>query len=360
MNTQCIKKYADMVLCLVAALFLCIYYYAKPQTKKLKRPYYNQMIAAAHKMDILQKAILKEMMQRRIEVDRSIDKTASGLVGTEWSGITTTLGSVESKRTTVNPDFAALLARLFLESGLKKGDCIAANCSGSFPALNLACIAAADTVGLDAIMVTSVGSSMYGGNREDFTYLDMEQHLYRHALIRNKSTAYSLGGQADIGREFNTEALDPIKKRLDSYGLTFFYEEDFKQNLQSRYAFYMSSLGKSPKAFINIGGNLLSLGEYNEALLNEKILLNPASPARTGLVGLFLKSGIPVFYLLNIKSIALYYALPFDPDTFPVIGTSGIYYYLAYNTWNYAIIGIFTILIIVSFAVKVHSPIKKI
>ena len=118
-----------------------------------------------------------------IKIDKSLDKNETGLIGLEWSGITTTLGDIEAKRTSTNPDFAALLVKLFKEIGLKKGDIVAANFSSSFPALNLAFISAADTLGLKAIIITSIGSSTYGGNIEDFTYLDMENYLYSKNFI---------------------------------------------------------------------------------------------------------------------------------------------------------------------------------
>ena len=356
MKLRLSKKQTDAVLCITAALFLAIQYYVKPHAATVKRSCYAEMTAAARTMDTLQKAVSEEMTQRGIEIDRSLDPRGTGLIGPEWSGITTTLGNIESKRTTVNPDFAALLARLFIEAGLQKGDYIAANCSSSFPALNLAFIAAADTLELHAVMVTSVGASMYGGNREDFTYLDMEHYLYDKKLIRNKTIAYSLGGAGDVGKDFDPEVIEPLKKRLDGYGLTFLYEADFEKNLANRYAFYTAAADGRIKAFINIGGNLLSLGEHSDTIANEKIRLPSTAAITSGLVGSFLQADIPVFYLLNLKSIALYYQLPFDPAELPPIGTAPIYYHSVQHLWNYGIIGLFVLLIVGSIFRKRAFP----
>ena len=60
-----------------------------------------------------------------------------GLIGLEWSGITTTLGDLGSKRTACNPAWAVQFGRWFREQGLKPGDHIAIYSSASFPGLLL-------------------------------------------------------------------------------------------------------------------------------------------------------------------------------------------------------------------------------
>ena len=340
------KKYKDYFLFLLALIFLFINYYLKPKKIKIENKYYSEMVIAAQKDKLLQEEIFKEKLRRGIEIDKSLDKNETGLIGLEWSGITTTLGDIEAKRTSTNPDFAALLVKLFKEAGLKEGDIVAANFSSSFPALNLAFISAADTLGLKAIIITSIGSSTYGGNIEDFTYLDMENYLYSKNLINNRTIAYSLGGAGDIGKEFDKDLIEKIKNRINGYGLKFFYEKEFNKNLENRYKFYKNESQNNIKAFINIGGNLLSLGENADIIDNQKILLAKSIPFKTGLVGKFLKDGIPVFYLLNIKSIALYYNLEYDPDKFSKIGTSSIYYDSPKNFWNYIIVTIFCLFIL--------------
>lgn len=339
------KKYKNLLLFILSLLFLFIHYYLKP--KEIKSTYYSEMTAAAEKMQLLQKEILSEKLRRGFQIDKDLDKNMTGLIGLEWSGITTTLGNLESKRASAHPDFAALFVKLFKEAGLKKDDSIAANFSSSFPALNLAFIAAADVMGLKSIIVTSVGSSTYGGNIEDFTYLDMENHLYAQNLIKNKTIAYSLGGSGDMGKEFDKGLAEKIKKRLDGYGLKFFYEENFEKNLEQRYEFYNTTACCDIKAFINIGKNLLSLGEDVDSIDNRKIVLSQSTASKTGLVGKFLNDHIPVFYLLNIKSIASHYNLEFDADRFSEIGTSSIYYTSLKHFWNWIIIGVFMLFMII-------------
>lgn len=54
------------------------------------------------------------------------------MIGDEYTPITTSLGSEEAKRTTANPDMAALLVQMLTEAGVKSGDTIGAGLFG-FP-----------------------------------------------------------------------------------------------------------------------------------------------------------------------------------------------------------------------------------
>lgn len=337
------KKRDVIMLVVLAVLFIFIQYELKPRGIKVKSEYYAEMKTAAQKMKYMEEEVKVERLKRGIPIERELDKNETGLVGTEWSGITTTLGSLESKRTSCDPDFAALMVKVFREAGLEKGDRVAANLSSSFPALNLAFIAAADTIGLEAIIVTSAGASTYGGNIEEFTYLDMENYLYSKGVIENRSSGWSFGGLDDVGREFEPEIKEKLVAKNSSYKLKFFYEENIKKNLEQRYAYYQQ--GGEIKAFVNIGGNLLSIAGSVDIISNQKVLLNKNINMKNGLVGLFLKDDVPVFYLLNLKSITSYYGMKFDPDGFAEVGTSAIYFEKSRNIWNWVIILLFVIFV---------------
>lgn len=339
------KKKDTIILLILAILFIFIQYNLKPKGIKIKTEYYNEMVSAAKKMKYMSEKIKAERLRRNIPIDKELDKNETGLIGLEWSSLTTTLGSLESKRTSCDPDFAALLVKLFKENGLKKGDVIAANLSSSFPALNLAFISAVDTLELKTVIITSIGASTYGGNIEEFNYLDMENYLYSKNIIVNKTQAWSLGGVGDIGREFDDDIIENLKYRNNLYGLDFIYEEELKKNLDKRYNYYKEKGENKIKAFINIGGNLLSLGGSVDIITNEKILLDKNTNMKNGLVGLFLKKDIPVYYLLNLKSITSYYKMQFDPDKFENIGESNIYFKSNYEIWNWVIVILFLIFI---------------
>lgn len=66
-------------------------------------------------------------------LDPTFDVNRTGLIGIENSPITTSLGKLEGKRTTANPQFAGAVAGMFREAGVRRGDTVAVGASSSFP-----------------------------------------------------------------------------------------------------------------------------------------------------------------------------------------------------------------------------------
>ncbi len=98
----------------------------------------------------------------------------TGIIGDEFTPLTTSLGDVEAKRTSTNPAFAALLVKFFHDAGLKRGDVVAVGASGSFPALLLATLSTSRVLGLEPIVIYSIGASMYATPTSlEFTFVDM-------------------------------------------------------------------------------------------------------------------------------------------------------------------------------------------
>lgn len=288
---------------------------------------------------------LEEIKQARIEKAlpfSSDDIHQSGIIGQEYSFITTTLGNLEAKRSTVNPNWAAVIVEMFHELGLKKGDLIAVNCSGSFPALNIAVQCAADACGIQTFVISSFGASTHGANEPDFTYQDMEHYLYSKDMLQNCSSFYSVGGRKDLGEEMDPELVEQICQRLDSYGYQRINYSDLIENIYARYQLYKNA-GRL-QCFVNVGGNDVSFGDSKVIVYADGgILTNlPDKDQSTGLVQLFLRDGIPVIHLLNIKSIAAKYSLPIDPAVIPQVGEGEIYqtiHYSKYLTAFFLIVG---------------------
>lgn len=86
-----------------------------------------------------------------------LDYHQTGMIGESYTGITTTLGAIEAKRTTAWPEMGALCVRLLHEAGVRSGDTVGAGFSGSFPAMDLAVIAACQVMGVELIYISSVG-----------------------------------------------------------------------------------------------------------------------------------------------------------------------------------------------------------
>ncbi len=144
--------------------------------------------------------IIKELRQSKgLPIDRSVDPNETGIIGEEFTPLTTSLGDAEAKRTSANPAFAALLVHYFVDSGLKRGDVVAVGASGSFPALLLATLCAARVLDLEPIVIYSIGASMYGTNLPGFTFVDMLAGLRADDLLPYRLAAVSPGGQQDRG-----------------------------------------------------------------------------------------------------------------------------------------------------------------
>lgn len=319
-----LKDKRNILMIIILLLMIFIQLFMKNQNFHKKSEYYDEMFRAAKKMKILSDEIKNEKIKRNIEIDRNIDKNLTGLIGLEWSEISTTLGDEVAKRTTTNTDFAALMVKKFKELNLQSGDRVGVNMSSSFPALNLALISAVDTLGIEAIIINSVGSSSYGANIVGFDYLDMENHLYEKGLIKNRTKAYSLGGINDVAEEFEEELIEKIKEKNKKYNLEFFYNPDLEKNIEERFEYYTKN--KNIKAFINIGGNSLAFGKGYREVDNSDVILKENLAIKGGLVGKFYNSKIPVLHFLNIKGIALKNSIPIDFIGENEIGKSKIYF----------------------------------
>ncbi|HBK61259.1 MAG TPA: hypothetical protein DDZ84_10780, partial [Firmicutes bacterium] len=171
----------------------------EPGAVLARTTFYDSQIRAAVIMRDCTLAIAEERTARGIHLDPELDPNSTGLIGAEFTPITTTLGVLEAKRTSTNPAFAALMVRYFLEAGLEPGDVVAVGASGSFPALVLATLAACRAVDLQPAVVYSIGASMYGANTPGFTFGDMLILLNHRGLLPYELAAVSLGGEGDAG-----------------------------------------------------------------------------------------------------------------------------------------------------------------
>jgi len=259
------------------------------------------------------------------------DPNATGLIGVETSVITTTLGNLSAKRTATNPNFAALVVRLLWEAGVRPGDTVAASFSGSFPGLNIATMAAGQALRLRLIVISSVGASSWGANLPTLTWPDLERLLIRAHVLADVPTAVTLGGGEDLGHGFSAAGLAAAQAAARRSGFPLLKANSWPEQLKTRLDFYTHAAGRQPiKAYVNVGGNAASLGVYPAS---ERIAggLNPGGvllglpKAGEGNAHTFLRRGVPVLNLLDVRSLALRYGLPVDPVPLPEPGQGGIY-----------------------------------
>lgn len=257
-----------------------------------------------------------------LPVDPKTDPNRTGLIGVESSIMTTSLGSLEAKRTTTNPEFAALLVRLLGRAGVRRGDVIAVGASSSFPALILATLAAARAMGVEPLVISSLGASEWGANVPGFTWLDMADCLRRAGLFAAGPVALAIGGEEDVGRGLDPEALGLLRAAIAASGLPLIDEPDLRANVARRLALYdRAAAGRPIKAFVNIGGSWANIGTNAEVLKLRPGLLDDVfvpPPAERGVLQAMAVRKVPVIHLLNVKGLAERYGLPWDPRPFPL------------------------------------------
>jgi poly-gamma-glutamate system protein len=306
-------------------------------------------ITAAATMERAITIIRNDHVSRGGRFDDALDPNHTGFIGEEYTGLTSTLGNLEAKRTTTNPQMAALLVRLLEEAGVKTGDTVAVGCSGSFPALAVATLSAAKAMGVHPIMIISIGASSFGANRPDRTILDIITIVKQGAELNFEPAAVSLGGADDVGSDFEPDVRDTLIGKIRSSGILFLHEPDLSKNLAQRLRIYFGpSSERRIAAFVNIGGSTADMGTSPLILHLEPGVVTqtkiPPDESTHGVVFAMAKRHIPVVHLLHIKGLVLKYNLPWDPIPLPsVVESRGVRSHTVASGSDWAISGAYFI-----------------
>lgn len=312
----------------LALLFCC----APTLSLELRyHPAYDLMVEAAVKMQMAE----QYLYQRKIEYglyDAELDPHRSGVIGSEFSRITSTIGYLKAKRTAANPDFAAYIVRELVDHGIGEDDSVLVAMTGSFPGMNLAVLYALETLHVWSYRISSLSASSYGANQEEMTWLDMEDMLVREKLLSQRSHAVSLGGTGDVGRGLPAGGRTVLKQKAEQLGYPILSSRSLRKQTERR-----REITGNPNDYhllINIGGNqaMLGKGPHGRQLPGGWITpdVNPWIPSGedelSGVIFDFLSAGVPVLNLLHIEDVAASAGIPFDPPALSDIGTSAVYF----------------------------------
>lgn len=315
---------AGAAACLILGIVLTLMGASRQRTED-----YDRKLAAAGLMQSWMDAIKGYKQEAGLAVSEE-DLHETGLIGAPYTEITTTHGALEAKRTTANPDMAALMVEMLTQAGLEPGDTVGAGFSGSFPALDLAVLAACQTMDVKCIYIASVGASTYGANQPELTFPDMAYRLVADGLLDTPPALVTPGGLDDCGLDMDEGVRETILKRLEERGAHIMRQPDFEQNLQARMDLYQA---QGPiDCFVGVGGNLTTTGAG--ALDVPYGLIAPdrirAVSRSSGLVQRYNAQGLPVIHLLNIQRLTADYGLPYDPERLTPPGESAVYYTTVY------------------------------
>ena len=293
------------------------------------QPDFEQKLQAARRMQQGIEVLRSARLLTEAPVDLEIDPTGSGLVGVSSSPITTNAGSLEAKRTTANPNWAAALVDLLRRAGVERGDLIAVGVSGSFPGLNLAAFAAAEELELEVVSIASAGASSWGANIPGLSWLDMEAALGSAEILSNRSVAASLGGMRDRALGMSRRGREQLRDAIARNGVTYLETESEERSIEARMETYEQHAdGRRFAAYVNSGGSLVSIGPKSVKRLYRPGLNLRPHPRGTNMDSVmlrFLREGVPVINLSKVIPLAEQYGLPVEPAELPPVGQGTVF-----------------------------------
>jgi poly-gamma-glutamate system protein len=349
---QRIGKPSYLVLVFLALLALLLFFLAEKSQTPRKAEYYTEKIQAAQLAQKAQEIIKQEINRRGLVIDVRNDPNLTGLIGPQYSLITTDRSSIRDKLIATNPNLAAELVALLHRAQVIQGDPVAVMFTGSLPGANIAVLAACKTLGAKPVIIISVGSSSYGANYEDFTWLDMEDILAKNGLWNYKSIAASLGGSDDQGRGLSPEGRMLLESAIKRNNVEYISSAEEKTeastldlNIKKRIKIFDRERNDLKyKAVINVGGGLAAVGSTQNAKLIppgfSASLKGREFPAK-GALNILAERRIPVIHLLDMTNFAEKHNLPTEVTPQPEIGKGPVFVreqYSVVSTTIYTII----------------------
>lgn len=303
--------------------------------QKQEQPYSKEKLSAARLTEKAFKIVKAERRRQGIRLNTEFDPAKSGMIGPYISSVTTVPGTLVSKQTSANPNFSAVFIHYFKSLKLKDGDLVAIGYSGSFPALNIALLAAAKTMKLQVVAISSVGASGFGANMPSLLWIDMENLLVEKGLWEYRSIAASMGGIGDRGQGIRKKGRDTIRAGIARNNIPFIDTQDFIKGIDLRMQIYAKEAGDlNYKAYVNVGGGTLSVGtSVGKALYHPGLNHRPPPGAlqQDSVMTRFMKQGVPVIHLVKIGKIATRFGLPLHPTVMPKPGEGKIFVREEYN-----------------------------
>jgi len=352
-------------LLLLAGLGLAAIAFVELSTVRVKRPYYEDKVLASELAFKAAEVIRNAESGENIIVDPVADPNGTGLIGDQFTIITTDRGSLTAKLTTTNPNWAAVVVDMLRSAGVESGDKVAVAYTGSMPGLNIATLAAIEIIGAKPVIISSVGASMWGANNPEFAWLDMEKLLYNRGVFHYRSAAASIGGRGDRGGNVSPEGRQIIRDIIERNDVLLIEEQTLDDAIEKRMEIYEKSIEADDgyAAYINVGGGLGSIGSAQNLVLvtpgvNRKIPIGNY-PLKGAMIR-FGERGVPIINLTKITELARDYGLPIAPEPLPDIPHGDVYFENRYRlSIAIPMLLIYTALVFVAIRVDIYSVLFK-
>lgn len=244
--------------------------------------------------------------------EQKVNNKFLGLLGNEYSEITTTLGSLEAKKISLNPYFAALTVKFLNDAGIDTTKTVGIILSGSFPGIAISVLAALHTLGISTLIMSSLGASSYGANDPEATWIDIENWLNIYGGLKYKSIFVTLGAEGDTGGGLSDTGIEMMKTAIKRTNRKLYIPNSLKESIDKHIQVLNDN---NVDLLINIGGTHASLGDciHNTMIPNGYIpKLKTCKDSLKGIIYRFAEQGKPIIHFLNIKDLALKYKIPFE------------------------------------------------
>jgi poly-gamma-glutamate system protein len=323
----------------LAVAALVAYAIAERSLSPVHADAYMKKITALRLVQRAERAIGEAKRARGLAVDPRNDPEGYGVIGPQFSLITTDRGSQAAKALAAHPNFAAAVTQMLLQAQVREGDLVAVGVTGSLPGLNLAVLAACRALGAEPVIVTSVGASMFGATDPEMTWLDMEEVAVANGLWPFRSMAASIGGGGDVGRGLSPTGRQLVLDAIERRHIRLLDEETILEAVRVRVALYDSlarARGKPIRVYVNVGGGIASLGgSQNGRLIPPgftKRLARRSYPNR-GVINVLADRGVPVIHLLQVERLASIYDITTASGATVKPGRGLLFIKYRYNLW---------------------------
>jgi len=345
-------KVGKSVLIAFALFCIILFIIEVGSVRKKKSRLYEEKIAAAKTCEEAFEFIKATRKSLNIPIDEINDPNQTGLIGYQYSPITSGRSDLQSKLTSTNPNFAALFVELFYQVGVRKGKSIAIGWNGSYPALNIALLSAVKALDLKPIIITSVTSSTWGANDPRFTWLDMEKKVEQKGILPYQSVAASLGGEDDNGQGLSPAGRALLDSAIRHNHVAKIDAANLNDQIDKRFNIYQQEGGnQKPAAFVNIDHSVANVGDIRVTTSTGILSRRNNKVIEPSVIAKMLAKRVPVINILDVNRLAERYSLPIAPSPLPNVGKGKLFVEPRYSVYL-AIVMVILIIVILFFVIR--------
>ena len=346
----------------LAILTMGMVYWAVNSYEQHETYGFDLKVKAVENMENAINSLREEFISRGINNGEDSLAFGSFLIGPQNSIIQTTHGSKDSKLSTLNPNFAAMITEMLIELELDSSSKIAVSYTGSYPGANIAVLSALEAMKIKTSIISSCGASEWGATHPDLTWIDMENHLYSSGIISNKSGLASIGGGYDLGTQLQAKGKKVCESAIYNHKINLLNIGDPEENINQRMQHYQN-MTKDITLFINVGGGIYTAGDSLKRKDTPAGIIYPgdiSSAASGTIIERFLEQDIPVININHIHILTEWYDLPYPLGKKNQIKMGSLFY--SKKQYNLAVILTAFIIAagtVLSVGIISHHEIKK-